>query len=167
MFNNYTQIKYPQGHTSNSPMPTPPRTASTLNTPQIQQSFDKTKIGPINDTNTTRNHVSSSAPVQDDNSDSDASSELEEGEIDERSLPPPTLRNPVPIVPLSSRRFRAESSFRPQRKDPPEPNYYVQPHRAYEYPSHAPPSIPPQSLPPAHATSYSPMTTRYLFDLLT
>jgi len=111
------------------------------------------------------NTLSSTAdPRKKENSDSDASSsELEEGEIDERKLPPPPLKKPVSIVPPSSRRFRAEPSPRPRIRDPyqpePKPAHFQSDSQQQEHPP-----IQNQPFPSVYPTTYSSSGPRYPFE---
>ena len=196
---NFSYTSYSQGDTTI--MPTPPLTASTLHTPQLQlqlqqpenPSQNKEK-GNTNDT--TKNTIATTATatatatsttlssstipsesLQETHDDSDdaSSSELEEGEIDERSLPP--LKKTVPVVPpssspsssSSSRRFRTESSsYRPGRREkyPPEPNF-EQSQRHYRPSQQSQQQLPQSLAASSYSVQYPLMRHRYVFNLLT
>ena len=210
---NFSYTSYSQGDTTI--MPTPPLTASTLHTPRLQNPSQNKDKGDTNDTTkgTTATSTSTatatsastalssstipSESLKETHHDSDdaSSSELEEGEIDERSLPP--LKKPVPILPptssssssSSSRRFRTEfSSYRPGRREkyPLEPNFeqsqrqyrpsqqtqqqFAQTQKQFPQSQQQFPQSQqqlPQSLAASFSVQYPLMRHRYVYNLLT
>jgi hypothetical protein len=136
MFNTYKYKYDPQGEKLQASITTPSTTASTITTPQIQHTGNQ-QSGPPHSKSSFNAEISLSTSkyIPGDDSDDSDSSELEEGEIDERTLPP--LKKPVAIIFQSpTRRFRTDPSIRTQGRSsyPPKSNF-LQFQHSYEKPT--------------------------------